>query len=271
MSMRKASSDFVGVLFWSVAFFCYAIGWWLIPLLGVLGGASLGAAEPSPVYEYAKDPRAIWYSKETLPRVYEASGRLFGVGYNLAGSLDRTGSANNENPWLNTGGLDHVGGSVTIKRMLWIPPGQHITLHRKHKTVRGGPKNGLDFSHVFGVFPVGTVSAEFIYDGNRLFEMRARVKTRDGWLTEQEEYGVKPAGYVAVENCTDCHKDIGKHSFQLRDRTGRFDRDWYGTVRGLEPGGPIHWHPWDARGVWGQGSPMRIRADCQSFVRWAAR
>jgi hypothetical protein len=221
--------------------------------------------EEDRLWQLAKDPRTYWYTEESLPEVYESSGTLYPVGYNLAGRLDRTGSANNERPWLHTGGLDRCGPEVNVKRMLWIPPNTKIKIWNEARTLVGGQRNGLDYTLHVGKFPVGTVSAEFIYDGVRMFEARSRTKTEDGWEFDQQEWGEKPKGYVAVNSCTKCHEDIGKHSFALDGV-----RDWYGTVRGLEPNGPIHWHPWDARGVTGAGRKPVIREDVKQLVEFVS-
>lgn len=212
----------------------------------------------------SKDERTIWYNKKTLKEVYETSGEIYKLGYNVAGNLDRTGTANNEKPWLHTGGLDNCGKDVRVERMLWIPPKTKIKLKREYYKIRGGRRNGLPYNRIAGDYPDGTVSAEFMYEGDRLFEARMRKKIEDGdWQTRQFEWGKKPKGYVAVTNCVDCHDDIGKHSFVLDAQ-----RDWYGTVRGLEVGGPIHWHPWKTQGVGGSGRKMRLREDVKSFVEF---
>ena len=115
---------------------------------------------------------------------------------------------------------------------------------------------------VGGEYPAGFVSAEFMFDGIRLFEVRARIKRGpDDWHTQQHEIGPKPLGYKPVDNCVECHEDIGKHSFAIDPK-----RDWYGVVRGLERGGPIHWHPF--QGASNAGDKPRIRDAVKRFVRW---
>ncbi|MDB4489935.1 hypothetical protein N9045_00315 [bacterium] len=216
------------------------------------------------LYEKARDTRTYWYDKESLPEAYQSNGggpvRLYKLGYNIAGVLDKTGSANNELPWLHTGGLDDCENSY-VKRMLWLPKNKKIVLNKKNGKIMGGQRNGLEYSFIAGEYPIGTVSAEFLYDGDRLFEARSRVKNEQGWTTFQFEYGDKPVGYIHVSSCIECHEDIGKHSFELDAK-----RDWYGTVRGLEPGGPIHWHPWDTSKVDGVGTTPKIRHDVRGMV-----
>lgn len=215
------------------------------------------------IYALAKDPRTMWYDKRSLPGVYESSGRLYAVGYNIAGNLDKTGTANNEHPWAHTGGLDNCGPDVNVKRMLWIPEKSKIKLRNIAREIKGGQRNGLDYSLIMGKFPEGTVSAEFMYEGLRMFEARTRTKTNGSWETNQFEYGDKPKGYVAVTSCVECHEDIGKHSFQIDPK-----RDWYATVRGLEVGGPIHWHPWKTKGAGGNGLVPIIRDELKEFVEY---
>jgi hypothetical protein len=217
------------------------------------------------LYEKASDIRTYWYDKKSLPEAYQSNGggpvRLYKLGYNIAGVLDKTGSANNEAPWFHTGGLDDCE-NTKVKRMLWLPENQKIILKQKNGKIKGGQRNGLEYKFIAGEYPIGTVSAEFLYDDQRLFEARSRVKGEEGWSTFQFEYGDKPAGYVHVSSCVECHEDVGKHSFELDAK-----RDWYGTVRGLEPGGPIHWHPWQSEGLGGYGVKPEIREDVKSFVK----
>ena len=219
--------------------------------------------------EVMLDPRTIWYTSDSLFPVQQSAftTSLFGVGYNMAAELDRTGSPNNEHPWRHTGGLDHCGPEVTVKRMLWIPPGTMIDVWREHGYVQS---IGLSFVRHSGRFPVGTISAEFMFDDGRLFEIRSRTKHADqDWESRQIEYGDKPKGYVTVTNCVDCHEDIGKHARQLD-----LHRDWYTTVRGLEKGGPIHWHPWDTSAVKqqpGLGAQPKVRDSLQGIVRIVRR
>lgn len=239
----------------------------------------LGSTPETDLFELYKDPRTYKYNKATLTPVFESSfwngnrltTQLFKLGANPNSSLDRTGSANNENPWLHTGGIDKVRNSV-IKRMLWVPEGKKIKLYRETKRNLRRADGGIhdNKSRIAGVYPIGTVSAEFMYEGDRLYEVRSRKKTAaDNWETAREHYGEKPAGYVEVNNCIDCHKDIGKSSFEVADRFGRTNRDWYGTVRGLEKDGPIHWHPFAVPKNFRSISQIRIREDVKDLVEWA--
>ena len=217
--------------------------------------------------EVAEDSRSIWYDRATLPGVYFDHGELFPVGYNVAAfdsetgkKIDPTGSANNDEKWSHTGGLANCGSRVTVKRLLWTPEGKWIDLswvENPSDEVRNIP-----VQHVMGSYPVGTTSVEYLYDGIRLFEIRARVKRgEEDWVTEQLEFGDKPEGYEAVDNCVECHDDIGRHSFAIDPK-----RDWYGVVRGLERGGPIHWHPF--KGATNGGVKPEIREGVKGFVRW---
>lgn len=233
------------------------------------------ATEPPDIWEVFRDPRTKMYTKASLPPMYEMLGQLFPLGYNSAArngvQIDPTGTPNNEYPWLHTGGLDHCEPSyVKVTRVIRIPPDTEITIRR------GVPgfvaANRLDYSRMVGHFPVGTVCGEFLTDDGRVFETRVRYKTKDvgradDWETHQVEYGGKPAGYYAVTNCVDCHADIGKHANLLEPATRRPLRDWYGTVRGLEPGGPIHWHPF-VPSASKAGAAPQIRDDVKAFVRF---
>lgn len=225
------------------------------------------AADPS-LADVIRDDRTYWYDRETLPGCYVEVGSLLPLGYNTAtfpGQEDATGSANNEHPWLHTGGLDDCGPEVTVKRLLWLPPRQKIRLRMEWREVRRGHDRGPRYLRIQGDFPVGTVSAELLYDADRLFEVRERRKHNDGWFSGILDFGHKPQGYSTVDNCVDCHADIGKHSTLID-----YDRDWYGVIRGLEKDGPIHFHPFDVSGF-KRGDvrlPVRIRSEVRHFVVW---
>lgn len=248
-----------------MGFFRYLDAWFIAyALASILCSSCLGQS-PS-LAAVIRDDRTLWYDADSLPGCYQSDNGLLAVGYNPAtfpGQEDATGSANNESPWRHTGGLDACGPSVTARRLLWIPAGEKIKLRTETRVITTTKRRGIRFNRVRGWYPIGTVSAELLLDGRRVFEVRERRKTRGGWVTDQIEFGRKPFGYKAVDNCTDCHEDIGKHSFMLDA-----DRDWYGVVRGLEPDGPIHFHPWDTTGLGGAGIPLRIREDVRHFVEW---
>ena len=208
------------------------------------------------------DPRTLWYNRFTLPEVQESSGTLFYLGYDFnVGQADKTGSTNNEHPWLHTGGLDKCGDEVTLKRLLWIPPETKIDIFIERKSVES---IGLDYSRVAGTYPEGTISAEFLYEKIRLFEIRVRQKKGSKWETDQLEFGKKPVGYKAVDSCIECHEDIGKHA-----KTFDVNREWHSTVRGLEVGGPIQWHPWSWKEAYtkqGRGSTLKVRPEVQHLI-----
>lgn len=227
-----------------------------------------------------EDPNTQWYDHKTLPEVFESEGRLYRVGNNIGPEgEDPTGSPNNEFPWLHTGGLDHCGSEVAVRRALSVPKGKWIELYQAtgnaaEKAPEGSefPSN-FPFSRISGTYPVGTTAIEFMYDKIRLFEVRQRTKTKNGWVTDVKEYGAKPKGYVQVNNCVDCHNDIGRHPEDIdieRAVEGIKDRQWYGTVRGLEKDGPIHWHPWvtHTESQRDRGIKPTIRRSVRHFVRW---
>lgn len=239
----------------------------------ILIAASVISGQPHPLIEEAglekivKDKRTFWYTKRSLPRVTQVEGSLFPQGYNMAAEPDPSGSPNNEHPWRHTGGLDNVGAGVQVWRLLWLPPGRRIVLYNERGIV---PARGmLPYRRVAGVYPNGSVSAELMYDKGSMFEVRVRRKTEGSWSGEQYEHGPKPRGYVAVKNCTDCHKDVGRHAMAMDPR-----RDWYGAVSGMEKDGPIHWHPFDGdmvrrRGA--AGSPVKFRQGIERFVKFDNR
>ena len=205
-----------------------------------------------------------WY--DDLPAVYQNGKKIYPVGYNVAAydpetgrKIDPTGTANNENPWLHTGGTDDCGSELHIRRQIIVPAGKWIELEWVKRTI-DAPQE-LEIEYVAGTYPPGTKVSEFFYDGTRHFETRVRLKTNRMWITTHDQHGAKPKGYRPVDNCTECHEDIGKHSFELDSA-----REWYGTVRGLERDGPIRWHPF---AKWGRGGEKpEIRKEVRNFVRW---
>lgn len=227
---------------------------------------SLSVADsPNWLFKLSRDPRSQWYDRTTLPEVVDSDCKIYPLGYNIAGRLDPTGTANNESPWNTTSGVEKCGPSVTIRRMLWTPEGKHIELWVDRRKIRGGIRDGLAYSRIAGTYPEGTVAAQWMFDGVRLFEARALKKIGyELWESSRYEFGRKPTGYVEPQECSKCHEDIGKHSMLLDPR-----RDWYSVVRGLERHGPIHWHPWDTSQLRdGRKIVPQIRQSVRSFVRW---
>lgn len=211
------------------------------------------------------DPRSYKYDSFNFRSVAEDDfGKLWAIGYNIAGrGNDRTGSPNNEHPWLHNGGTDNVKG-LTVRRVLWIPPGEKIRLRTRRHRVRS---IGLPYARTWGDYPDRTLSVEYLLDDKgKLFEIRSRRRVQGKWEAEQIEVGEPPKGYVSVDSCTDCHSDIGKHARQLDRR-----REWYTTVRGLEVGGPIAFHPWEWKRVYrgfGISHNKVVRNDVKHLVEW---
>ena len=207
----------------------------LIPLLSpVLFGAS--SADVPDLFSL---PGAMEYTH--LPRVWEGEfHKLRPIGLNTSALPDPSGSPNNEYPWRHAGGTDRMK-NVKHRRVIVFPKNGTVDVWPdKYRTTLPNGVIWASLTRVSGRFPVGTRVAEYMYHKGRLFEYREREKVGDGdWSTEQISVGERPPGYVEVDNCVECHEDIGTHAKQLDP-----NRHWYGTVRGLEVGGPIHWHPW---------------------------
>lgn len=220
-----------------------------------------------------REPEMVTYHyDQSLPGVYWSQSwkGLYPVGFNPAGTLDPTGTANNERPWKHPGGLDDCGPEVTVKRTLQVPRGRKIKVWHESRDVvlteppRVGHK--MKVSRIAGKFPNRTRVVEDLYDEDRLFERRERFKRRGKWHTSQEKFGKPPKGYVEVDNCTDCHEDIGRDSMEIDS-----SRDWYSAVRGLEKDGPIHWHPWSVKGLGSKAIPLKIRYDVRDIVEWVEK
>lgn len=180
------------------------------------------------------DSATVW---NPAPRVIIDGVHLWRHGYNMSGDsfrrLDVSGSPNNEFPWLRTGGTDFVKGGSAL-RFFWLPVGSRVVVSR---TRRG-------FAHRW---PVGAVVGEFLQYGGEVYETRARRKESDNrgasgrldflnWTGYQFGPVFEPPGYEGVDNCVDCHRDIGLVPRDIDRRRG-VRRDWYGVVGTGEPGG----------------------------------
>jgi hypothetical protein len=216
-----------------------------------------------PIRNVMFSPQTFWYDKQTLPRVYQHDNQLWPLGYNVSGTLDRSGSPNNEKPWLHTGGMDDVKEG-NVKRFYWSPPGTKVRIWRTYGSVfdqRGVEHLGI--TKWVGEFPVGAIVGEILLDGQRDFEVRARRKTGRGeWEHFQFERGPKPKGYVSVNSCIECHRDVTKEANELDGK-----RDWYGQVGSLEQHGPIHLHFFDYRGVTGAGKTVTFNHDLKHLFK----
>jgi hypothetical protein len=210
-----------------------------------------------PIRSVMFGPQTFWYDQQSLPRVYQHDNLLWPIGYNVAGNLDRSGTPNNEKPWLHTGGMDDVKAGA-VRRFYWSPPGQKVKIWQKYGSVfdaKGAEHLGI--TKWVGEFPIGAIVGEVLMDGKRDFEVRARRKVAQGeWEHFQFDKGAKPAGYVSVNNCVDCHQDVTKDAQELDG-----NRDWYGQVGSLEQHGPIHLHFFNHRGVSGAGTPVTFNQD----------
>jgi hypothetical protein len=205
-----------------------------------------------PIRSVMFSPQTFWYDKQTLPRVYQHDNLLWPLGYNVSATGDRSGSPNNEKPWLHTGGMDDVKEGF-VKRFYWSPAGKRVKIWRTYGSVSDNQgATHLGISKWVGEFPIGAIVGEILMDGKRDFEVRARRKVALGeWEHFQFEKGPKPRGYISVRSCVDCHNDVTKDANELDG-----SRDWYGQVGSLEQHGPIHLHFFNYRGVTGAGTAL---------------
>lgn len=195
------------------------------------------------VVEKLLDHRTIWYDETTMHRVFQDNNHLVSVNYNLAGKLDKTGSANNELPWIETSGVQNVNG-LYIKRFLWMPVNQKIKLYNNIDKIK--ERGNLLKEWISGIYPNKSLCGQVFFTNKGIFSIRVLEKENPhgwhGWERNRPE--ITPVGYLQPDNCVDCHSDIGRDSFEIDPK-----RDWYGTVRGLEVGGPIHFHVFDTKNM----------------------
>lgn len=201
------------------------------------------ADAPAEVVQALKSPATIWVDR-SLPgsRVqYQIAedGSLqsaYELGYNMAANkhLSRTGSPNNEAPWLNSGGFDDC--DVSVISAYHVPGKIRVKKRRVEVPAFRNPKATLSVRKWLGEYPVGTVAAEFVRDNQtqQVVALRYRQKETAGWCAGQIDLGPMPAGYLEVSDCTKCHEDIGKHANEIDDQ-----QEWYTTVTGLEKDGPF--------------------------------
>jgi hypothetical protein len=242
--------------------------------------ALLGQTIPiEEIYDHAEKAETYWYSRDTLPRVYTFmvfGDRIYKQGVDVGpkggrNEQERAGSPINMFPWEVTGGMDQVDRSRTSEwRYMWVPPGEHIEIWKER--AKSG-NNQTPHYRIAGRFPVGTMFAEYLYHEDEIFEVRCRRKDAEGiWITASYKVGVSPPGFNRELNCQECHRDAGKTAAQIDFEDGRKGADWYGNVSGLEPGGPLHWHPFRVKGISSRqnntGYPIRIREDVKHLVRW---
>lgn len=109
-------------------------------------------------------------------------------------------------PWRVPGGLDHAAGWVSIKAAS-IPSA--VKSWQEQVAV---PAARLPLPKRRWAFPEGTVFVELLAQGGRLFELRSRTKTADGWLSrvEFEDKSARPAYYHGAGfACSRCHAHAG--------------------------------------------------------------
>lgn len=196
---------------------------------------------PAEIMNALRSGRTVWLDRTKTPAVQLQvfpGGRIdtYPVGYNMAANkhLSRTGSPNNEAPWLHSGGFDNVDAKIMAAYFL---PGK-VRIKREEFDAPAFRKeaDSLSAARLVGEYPVGTVAAEFVVTDNLVRCLRYRHKEQaSGWCEAQIDFGPMPDGYREVANCTDCHRDITKHANEIDA-----SQEWYTTVRGLEPGGPFN-------------------------------
>lgn len=228
----------------------------ILLIMTVLGADNCMAQDLSwidkPILKVINDPDTIWY--DGLYKTFPDHNHLISVGYNLAGNLDKTGSANNEQPWMNTSGMESAPTSACIRRFIYIPG--KIKMSFAEVNFKSGSRN-MTKSYPYGVYPNGTIAGQIFCEGLRPFAIR--VLQKENSFHGFERTNDPPDWYKSPQNCIDCHSDIHKHAFEIDSV-----RDWYGTVRGLEIGGPIHFHPYDTSELEKNGhsfSPIKFRED----------
>ncbi len=192
------------------------------------------------VYDDVIAPQVIQDDHGFLwPKMHVFAGRTYD-GANV--------NPNRTKPWLTNGGLDNV--RHTGKRILWIPEGTKIKLRTRRAVF---PRSRKSVRRTYGWFPNGSLVAEFLYHDGRLFEIRSRKKTDGTWAEDEQITYFRPPGYQSVNNCVDCHRDIGGHA-----------AGWAATVSGLERDGPKAFTPF----VVGNGVRPVIRDDVKHLVEW---
>jgi hypothetical protein len=205
------------------------------------------------------DPRSYAYSDSTAPQVIQDdNGLIYLRNHQFATASRYDRAAVNPNlmrPWLTAGGLDRV--RHTGVKLLWIPVDEWVRLRTRKATFRRSNKTVV---RTFGKYPDGAISVEFLDDHTgRLFEIRSRIRLDAKWDEhERVFYGARPVGYQEITDCRQCHRDVAGH------RQG-----WATTVRGLEPGGPFSFHPFETDTLDSRpGQAPVIRDDVKHFVIW---
>jgi hypothetical protein len=208
----------------------------------------------------------FWYSDKTFKRVIENDHKLYPHGFNIAGRLDKTGSAVNEQPWKVTSGVEDVLDVITIKRFVYVP--SKVKLRARKSTI---PERGnIPKLWIEGEYPDGSVTGQVFTFRGVVFSIRGMQREEGFWHGEEyvNQEAIVPVGYKRASTCVDCHEDVTKDSFEIDPK-----RDWYGTIGiGSEIGGPIGFHPFDWRESYhkttksGRGlrlgySNMRVNAD----------
>ena len=192
------------------------------------------------------DPVRVTYTADTLVPLYQNGDlagypQLFNPSVTLVDGkkIHPHGSPNNHAPWLTPGGVPEAVKITSIKE-LELPANTRIKVQITNGRL---PENYLASNKLYSwTFPVGTVARIRLFTAGQEFARHISTKVREGqgidcWDGEEEVVGVLPDWYVSPSNCTDCHKDIGKHARVLRPN----EQNYYNWLRGSD--GRFSWHP----------------------------
>jgi thiol-disulfide isomerase/thioredoxin len=191
-----------------------------------------GVVLPEVLREALEHTDAIWTNRDDHPALQHTDHNTYRLGYNMAArkQLSATGSPNNEKPWRFSGGCDAFADQLDGEVCYYFP--SNVRVWQERKEVPGFEAATGLATRWAGEYPIGTVGAEFLSTNGELHAIRYRAKTDDGWYGEQIDISSMPIGYVAVDNCTACHSDIGRHANEIDNK-----QEWYSHVRGFEKDG----------------------------------
>lgn len=137
----------------------------------------------------AHDASLLFYDEQTMPKAYQFNGTAYSPYYNQAANPDPHGNANDELPWREAAGTDHVENLEAV-RFIWLPKQPsgkpYPIVYRREQLPT---KFSDEPPSVTWVFPRGSVVGELFTvrspDGKDFaFEVRTRTKFADGWRME---------------------------------------------------------------------------------------
>lgn len=200
----------------------------------------------------SQEPISFSYTNDSLPQVYQVGFRsVYPLGYNPSTTLrngtkiDPHGGPANHFPWLHPGGTPDGADGTQFWSTKELKLPSPVVVRRATLESPDWYTPVSDQGYAW-TYPVGTVATLKFFD-KELGEFSHHVSTKvragngiDCWEGEEIILTNRvPVWYNSPDNCTECHRDVGRHARILEPKRDNY----YNWNRGSD--GRFSWHPFN--------------------------